>query len=59
MRNITAICVRAIARDVLEQLAVYDLTHDAIIQGDCATTRIEGVAATIRDVACDLARRED
>ncbi len=58
LRNITAICVRAAARDVLEQLAVYNLTHD-VIQIDRATTRIEGVTATIRDVAVDLARRED
>ena len=55
----TSVFIRAAANNVLEQLAVYDLTLRIISKIDRATTRIEGVAAAIGDIAVDLGRRED
>jgi hypothetical protein len=57
-RNDTSVCIVAAARDVLEQLAVYNLTNGEI-EVEHASTSIERVVTAIRDVAIDVGRRED
>jgi hypothetical protein len=51
------VCILAAACDVLEQLAVDDLTCGAI-QVDRATSRTKRVVTAFRNVAVDLGRRE-